>query len=73
MDRHRKPPTGAVGIGITDEFDEGKGQEQRCKKVKGAVLVASYEKVGAGLLAGQFQVNLLGAGNLPDQPRLEHL
>lgn len=59
MDRHRKPPTGAVGIGITDEFDEGKGQEQRCKKVKGAVLIAGDEIVGAGLLPRQFKADFV--------------
>ena len=73
MNRNRKPPTGAVGIGITDEFDEGKGQEQRCKKVKGAVLIAGDEIVGAGLLPRQFKADFVIRSDFFNQFRLEHL
>ena len=73
MNRHRQPPTGAVGIGITDEFDEGKGQKQRCKKVKGAVLVAGDKIVGAGLLPRQFKADFVIRSDFLNQFRLKYL
>ena len=59
MDRHGEPPAGAVGIGIADKFDKGKRQEQRCKKIKGTVLIAGDEIVRAGLLPRQFKADFV--------------
>ena len=46
-------------------------REQACQKIKGAVLVAGNEEVGAPLLAGQFQVNLIPGGDFLDELRLD--
>ena len=59
MDRHRKPPTGAIGIGIAHELDEGKGQKQRCQKIKGTVLIAGDKVIGAVLLPRQFKADFV--------------
>src|SRR5699024_4077923 len=73
VDGDRKLPALAVTVGIAHQLDEHKREKQRGHKVEGTVLVAGHKKVGAGLLAGQLQVDLLGAGDLADQLRLEYL
>src|SRR5699024_9264598 len=73
VDGDRKPPALAVAVGIAHQLDEHKREKQRGQKVEGTVLVAGHKKVGAGFLAGQLQVDLLGAGDLTDQLRLEDL
>lgn len=73
MDGNRQLAALAVLVCIPHQLNKAKGQEQACQKIKGAVLVAGNEEVGAPLLAGQFQVNLIPGGDLLDQLRLEHL
>ena len=57
MDRHRKPPAGAVGIGIADKFDKSKREKQRCKEIKGAVLIAGNEIIGTRSLSWQLKAD----------------
>jgi len=73
MDRHRKPPTGAIGIGIAYEFDKGKGQKQRCQKIKGTVLIAGDEVIRTRLLSRQFKADFVIGSDFLDKLRLEHL
>ena len=73
MDGNRQLAALTVLVCISHQLDKAEGQEQACQKIKGAVLVAGNEEVGAPLLAGQFQVNLIPGGDLLDQLRLEHL
>ena len=73
MDGNRQLAALTVLVCIPHQLNKAKGQEQACQKIKGAVLVAGNEEVGAPLLAGQFQVNLIPGGDLLDKLRLEHL
>ena len=73
MDGNRQLAALTVLVCIPHQLNKAEGQEQACQKIKGAVLVAGNEEVGAPLLAGQFQVDLIPGGDLLDELRLEHL
>ena len=73
MDGNWQLATLTVFVRIPHQLDEAEGQKQTCQKIKGAVLVAGYEEVGAQLLAGQLQIDFVSGGDFLDQFRLEHL
>ena len=73
MDRDGQLPIGASLVRKSHQLDKNKGQEQRREEVEGRILVAGDAVVGAGLLARQFQIDLVTAGDVADVLVLEHL
>ena len=73
MDGDGQRPAGAFLVGIPHQLDEDERKKQGGQEIEGAVLVAGDAEIGAGLLAGKFQVDLIIAGDIADVLVLEHL
>ena len=73
MDGDWKFSPWAILVGIAHQANKDKGQKQRGQEIKGAVLVTGDAVVGAQILARQFQVDFVVAGDIADVLVLEHL
>ena len=73
MNWNREFPAGAMLICITHQFDKDKGEEKGREEIECAVLIAGDAKVGAGLRAGQFQIDFIEGGNIAYVAVLEYL
>ena len=73
MDGNRQTAARTVLICVADEFDKNERQKQRGQEIEGAVLIARDAVIGTRLLARQFQIDLIMAGNGANVRILEHL
>ena len=73
MNRNRQTAARTVLVGVADEFDKNERQKQRGQEIKGTVLIARDAVISARLLARQFQIDLIMAGNGANVRILEHL
>ena len=73
MDGNRQTAARTVLVGVADEFDKNERQKQRGQEIKGTVLIARDAVISARLLARQFQIDLIMAGDGANVRILEHL